>query len=1002
MASFPLALRRAVASVILVGLVGGSAIALSTAAMADEVTPSPEVEETALSVPEQPMASSSPVASDVPFSEPPAVDVAPLTPVATLFPAADLLVDITSPPTGTVSFNSTFVVSGTVDTNLQQVVGVTATTTDFGIIGACSDLVLVAESTWSCELNLEYTGDLTLTATTIDFLLPEGAPGPESAPVDVRIDPMLEALFGDGYAGFSNEFLEQAISLSGTGPANGSVRVEAEYYPDAGEGGSQIVEACTASVDSTGQWSCTTSPLANGGFGYYGYVYFSAIARDFFLVEQSPFSDQIGGDFIRPALGVPVLQYVLSPSTIAVTATGAEGAVQVVELWTAQSNGEGYSFTFVESCEGSDPVVGPPPASRLDCRFDNLAPGIWNIYFQQVFGESGGDWTDDFVRIPEPPVFFSPTVNADRRVTFAGTGTPGYRVQVVRGASDVCDVPVAVGGTWTCTATLPAGTATVRSVQESVGFEASPGFEFGSSFNGFSSLSAARSVTVPSAPVPPAPALEAPSFLAPQVPLTAGTVRLVGLPSTAVRGTELEVVGNTDCVAPIVCDVDVDIFSTPRRLGSTVTQSGGEFALVVTVPQDLEPGDHTLVVTVTPRGGVAAVVSQPITIGAVAELVDPGAKSAGASVGTVDKVDQQSTSDGNSAFRTADRDSFASPSVLTESLPSFKDVFRDPFVLAAGGGLAVAILLLVVIPTELLNSTLSSNTARFGRGFVAIESAVDRATHWFTGIARTTAIPALILVLLTSIIFGFVDPKFGLDAVSLRLVLSLAIGLFIVTYVASWISGSIIKRVWGISSTIALQPIGLLFAAIGVVVARLLDFSPGFLVGLVIGLQLLSKVGSVHRTRALVVQLGTVAVLAMLAWVGYVLVTEISSGLDFGTALLLDTLAATTVEGLTAVTVAILPLGFLEGREIYRKSKPLLLLLFFVFATSFALIILPTASGDAPLAQIAPWVLVLAVFAAVTLIIWAALHFTASKDDDADHEVDAADLARSTVGGARD
>jgi hypothetical protein len=942
-------------------------------------------------------------------SGPPVAALAPALTVASV----PLAPSITSPPAGTVSLSGTFSAAGTAIPGVAQVVTVTALGPDSEVLGGCSDSISDLETTWSCTLNLEsslgfYEGavDITLVASSMEDTESEEPSSPNSNTVDMRFDPDVEAAFTN-YDSFSNDFVEP-VTLEGTGPAHGSVQVNAVYYPYVPTYGGETTTAfCLSNIDAGGFWSCTGGLLANGGAGYYAYVYFEVFSTDYFGVDAGDgYNDEIGGDVLPSA---PSLQYSLSSATIALTAIGVDGADISVELYTAQPNGEGYNYDLVDSCgyegegEGGEGGFYPefaPAAASIDCSFSGLEPGIWNTYFRQIVDGTPSDWAEDFILIPESPTLTAPTVNANRTVRLSGSGTPGFRVNVVRGAASTpaCDAIVTEAGTWACTATPPAGTASFRAIQQSVGFVADPGYEFGTSYNGFSAASAVRSVTVPAAPTAPAPAPppttpQAPATpaappttpQAPATPVTPGVVQVTGLPSEASAGSTLEIAGNTDCVLPVVCDVDVDIFSDPLRLGSTVTKPAGDFSLLVAVPKDFAPGEHTIVVTVTPRGGIASSVSQPITIAPPVET----ALSGGETPAEVEAVEPEPTTGAGSGRPAGDRDSAATASALTDSLPTFRDIFREPLVLLAAGGLAIAILLLVVFPTELLNATLSSNTGRFGRGFAAIEVAIDRGTEWFTGLARSTAIPALLLVLLTSIIFGFVDPEFGFDLVSVRLVLSLAIGLFIVTYVASWISGAIIKRTWGIPSTISLQPVALVFAVVGVVVARLIDFSPGFLVGLVIGLELLSKVGSVHRTRALVVQLGTVAALAMLAWFGYVFVAESVSQLDFGTALLLDTLAATTAEGLTAVAVAILPLGFLEGREIFAKSKRLWLALFLVFATLFALIILPTAAGDAPLEQILPWVLVLAVFAAVVFLLWAVLHFTAPPREADDDEVEA-------------
>jgi hypothetical protein len=202
-----------------------------------------------------------------------------------------------------------------------------------------------------------------------------------------------------------------------------------------------------------------------------------------------------------------------------------------------------------------------------------------------------------------------------------------------------------------------------------------------------------------------------------------------------------------------------------------------------------------------------------------------------------------------------------------------------------------------------------------------------------------------------------------------------------VSYVSSWISGAIIKRAWGVEASIQLQPAALIFAVAGVVLARLLDFSPGFLVGLVIGLEIATRTKEPYRSRSAVVQLSVLAGVAVMAWVAYSIATAMMpSEPNFGQALTLDTLAATVVEGLTAATVAILPLGFLEGRELFKYSKRLWLAMFLGLALLFSLLVLPLATNANGPSDWLVWGLVLIGFATVTLIVWAIFSFTGRND----------------------
>jgi len=286
----------------------------------------------------------------------------------------------------------------------------------------------------------------------------------------------------------------------------------------------------------------------------------------------------------------------------------------------------------------------------------------------------------------------------------------------------------------------------------------------------------------------------------------------------------------------------------------------------------------------------------------------------------------------------------------------------------------------------LLNSTLSSNTARFGRVFGRIERATAAAADWLTRVTRTQAVAVAVLIVVTAVVFGFVDPDFGFDLASFRLVLSLGLALFVITYVASRVTGTIVKRRWSVDSSIVIQPVALIFAVVGVIVARVLEFSPGFLIGLVIGMELAHRASAAHRTRAVVLRIGVIVALAVVAWVAGSIAVALQGDApaDFVSAMLQDTLTAITAEGLTATTIGLLPIGYLEGRALFDRSRPLWVALFLIVGTVFALLVLPTALLGQEVSNVVLWISVLLAFAAVTLVLWAWLRASTREPEPAE------------------
>jgi len=874
---------------------------------------------------------------------------------------------ITSPVSGSAGTATTISVSGDVQVNTDQTVTVWINTNTVG----CTVVVPYIDSTFLCDVVVPGPGVYSLTATSVDIFDP--APSPRSAPVSVTVG----GTTFPGVTSFSPDEVLNTLTpvIGGVGPALGTLTVDVSYET---ESGSVTSSYCpTFVVPASGTWVCNPPSSI---LWTWGLVTFTVSGE---RVDGSPSGAIAEQAELVP--GPPQTTVTLAPASIGFTATGSLNVDLFTELWSVVLNGEGSDFTFVETCN-PNPDSNPPVVS---CSQTGLAPGVWHFATYQEAAEIYNANVLEFVRIPSAPTGFSAAVLADRSVRFSGNGVPGFRANVLTlGGSSVCSVIVPPNGSWRCTVERPAGTASYRAVQQSVGFDTND-FEIGSdrSIDGFSALTPSVSVTVPAAPGAPAPPVT-------RTPLPWVLEGYNGAPLTPGQELNLSASG-----LPVGTEIVVEIRSTPQVLGTTVVDGTGAFALEVVVPDDLTPGEHTLVAIATPPGDVESVVAIPVTVVEPAEVVDPAPP--GEETEAVSDTPEDGSGGAAGAGSAGDRSQAATPSAISDSIPTIDRIFRTPLVIVLSAGLALAILLLVAFPAELLNSTLASNSRRLGRWYAAVENGIDRATEWFASVTRTRAIAAAVLVVITSLIFGFVDPEYGFDPVSLRMTISLAIGLFIVTYVSSWISGAIIRRVWAIDTQVSLQPAALMFAVIGVVVARLLEFSPGFLIGLVIGLDIVSRVGAQYRVRAILTNIGVIVGLAVAAWLGFSLMSALMTGEPTMISLLVsDALIATTAEGLTAALAALLPLGFLDGHEVFRRSKLLWAASFAGVATIFSLIVLPTAAGETgDVADVGFWMLVMVIFAAVTLTLWAILHFTGRNDSDDDESAD--EVPASAAGAAR-
>ncbi|MCU1513434.1 MAG: hypothetical protein JWO10_524, partial [Microbacteriaceae bacterium] len=671
-------------------------------------------------------------------------------------------------------------------------------------------------------------------------------------------------------------------------------------------------------------------------------------------------------------------------------------------------NGEGgYSF--------GDPVAGCPPLASSgegfdfqygeqvqSCTFGSLAPGIWNVYSGQQVDLIDSTFQDDYIMIPSAPGFGA-VVNDDRSVTASGVGTPGYLVAVLdASASQECATTVGASGSWACTFTPQAGAISLTSQQQSQGFVASP---FGSgegegcdgvcssadvdvvrSFQGYSAYSSTVQLVVPAAPVPETPTVTPKPVVTTPLVWTLGT----GGKDSYEPGDQTDLTGSN---LPPGAPVSAELHSTPVALGSTVVGADGTFLLHVTIPADTEPGTHHFVVTVSPAGEEPSVVEQAVTVmplpvvaGGTVITTDPSADSRG------------SGSAGGTAHGLA-RDEPTAPNVLSGSISTVQDVLRNPVVVGSAAVAGLALLIFVAFPAELLNSTVEENYARFSRRLPKKAAWWTRFEEW---LSRSNMVGALTVTTVAAVIFAFADPGVGFDITTLRMILASGIGLLIVGYVASVISGAIIRRRWKLSTIIELRPLGLVLTLLGVVLSRVIDFAPGILIGLILGLTIAGRATKAQEAKATLVEGGVIFGFAILAWAGYSLLTMSGAAGSWGGALVRDSLVAVAAEGLTALFIGMLPFRFLDGSALFAYRKWLWAVVYVVVAIAFVGVVLPSSSNWGKVGEsVWVWVIVLGSFTVLSVGIYLLFRRLAGKSND-DEEEELPEHAEPPVAAGKD
>jgi hypothetical protein len=275
------------------------------------------------------------------------------------------------------------------------------------------------------------------------------------------------------------------------------------------------------------------------------------------------------------------------------------------------------------------------------------------------------------------------------------------------------------------------------------------------------------------------------------------------------------------------------------------------------------------------------------------------------------------------------------PAFVT-SLPTPDQVSFDPGALLTSAAVAVGAIMLIAFPYELFNSTMEENydeiRAWFGMGPRKVP---DPQAHGhvlqFIGLTAVSAAAC-----------GFLSPDFGLNMTSLVLFVGMFVALMVMAVVFSIPADIGIRREYGEWGKLNFLPGSVIVSIVLVLLSRVLHFQPGYFYGALAGLAFRSaltervqgKMTAANWIFSLVISVGAFFLRVPVSkaaaqpgrsiwWIGL----EICLALIF-------------LWGVEGLAVAMLPMKFLDGRKVFRWSKPAWAALFFLglFATVHVLL----------------------------------------------------------------
>ncbi len=310
------------------------------------------------------------------------------------------------------------------------------------------------------------------------------------------------------------------------------------------------------------------------------------------------------------------------------------------------------------------------------------------------------------------------------------------------------------------------------------------------------------------------------------------------------------------------------------------------------------------------------------------------------------------------------------PSTISD-LRTIADAVPTP---AQTGVLVISSALLTVllaVPAFLLSRVLG---ARYGQWFGWLDR--GRLGRLRAGLARPSSSRRRWLVLgvgmlLASLIAAFIDPDFGFNGLSVRLYLTL-LATFVLFNVGAWLAvRAVLRRVQpDASPALTFHPASLLVVAIAVLLSRLLSFDPGIVFGLVAGTTF--AVTLALSREAIVILTGTAyaAAVGLVAWVGYSILSWLNP-LDAAAVAVTEFLGGLTLEGVSTLPIALIPLATLDGGVLFRWRRAVWAVVYALGLALFMLVLFNLPGGTTEVdAAFWRWLIVFAVFAVLATAVW--------------------------------
>jgi len=266
-------------------------------------------------------------------------------------------------------------------------------------------------------------------------------------------------------------------------------------------------------------------------------------------------------------------------------------------------------------------------------------------------------------------------------------------------------------------------------------------------------------------------------------------------------------------------------------------------------------------------------------------------------------------------------------SVLTPS-----DLSTSLDVIALNAALAGFSLMLLLLSSELFNKTVEENhytltkwfkpiTSPFAGFFGAIGSGWKERTEgtWFGAVA-----PSLGVLAIAALIYGGLEPGFGLNEKSIVMMLAVVITVGLITY---WYNGGQIlvsQRLFSLDGAIRIFPMGVVIAAVCVLLTRLDGFQPGIIYGFIASAVIVGSTDPNEEQQGKTIFYAALALLALClaSWLLVSPFRDLATDNDSWWAALPEAIAVGVFVGALEGTVfQMIPIRYLDGHKLWVWNK---------------------------------------------------------------------------------